>query len=246
MKKLGFIAIIIAMTTFCFAEKVTLATGEWSPFTSESLPEFGFASEIVKEAFNVQGIEVEFKFFPWKRCEALVKNGEVLATFPYKKTEKRSEKFIFSKSILTTKNFFYYVKNGKDFQYEDLSDLQGYKIGGVLGYFYKPIFEKAGLNVEYSSKEVHCLKKLLAGRIDLYPGNQIPTWELIKNELPDQVDKFATLPKPFLKGENHLMFSKDNPMADKYIEIFNKGLKKIKDSGKYDKIVKKHGIKLTR
>jgi len=42
-------------------------------------------------------------------------------------------------------------------------------IGGVLGYFYQKEFEKAGLNVEYVATDEQNLKKLLAGRIDIFP-----------------------------------------------------------------------------
>ena len=47
--------------------RVVIANGEWNPYFSENLRYYGVVSRIVKEAFESEGIEVEYVFRPWKR-----------------------------------------------------------------------------------------------------------------------------------------------------------------------------------
>ncbi len=77
MKKLWIVWIIIIMSaTSVWAETITLVTGEFPPFTSEALEHRGFSAEIVSAVFQEMGKEVEYKFYPWRRCEELVQNRE--------------------------------------------------------------------------------------------------------------------------------------------------------------------------
>jgi polar amino acid transport system substrate-binding protein len=39
------------------------------------------------------------------------------------------------------------------YEYETLEDLRPYKLGGVIGYFYEDLFNKAGLEVDYVPKK---------------------------------------------------------------------------------------------
>jgi polar amino acid transport system substrate-binding protein len=44
-------------------------------------------------------------------------------------------------------------KTRRLYEYETLEDLRPYKLGGVIGYFYEDLFNKAGLEVDYVSKK---------------------------------------------------------------------------------------------
>ena len=50
------------------AETIRITNGEWPPFTSERLPDKGPLSRIVAEAFALEGISVEYGYFPWRRA----------------------------------------------------------------------------------------------------------------------------------------------------------------------------------
>ncbi len=68
--------LLVAISLNSFAhETVKLATGEWSPFTSESNPKGQIAETIIKESFNLENIAVEFLYYPWKRSYAYAKKG---------------------------------------------------------------------------------------------------------------------------------------------------------------------------
>ena len=58
------------------AETVEITTGEYAPWTSESLKHGGFSTHIITEAFKLEGYEVNFTFYPWKRVYEAAKDGK--------------------------------------------------------------------------------------------------------------------------------------------------------------------------
>jgi polar amino acid transport system substrate-binding protein len=64
-------------------KKIILATGEWEPYVSIKNPEKGKFTQVVSKIFKAAGFEVEYVYAPWKRVEAMVKNGDAYAGFPY-------------------------------------------------------------------------------------------------------------------------------------------------------------------
>jgi polar amino acid transport system substrate-binding protein len=71
---LVFLYLLSIVTTSFAAETLLLTNGEWPPYLSKNLKYYGSASRIVTEAFALEGINVEYKFFPWKRA---YKNAEL-------------------------------------------------------------------------------------------------------------------------------------------------------------------------
>ncbi len=71
MKK-RFIVIVISLLFFSpvlSAEtSIRITNGEWEPFMSEYSAHYGINSHVVSESFRLEGINVVWKFFPWKRA----------------------------------------------------------------------------------------------------------------------------------------------------------------------------------
>ena len=239
--------ILLTSPAILHADTIRLATGEWKPYTSESLENFGFFTEIVSEIFKEMGVEAEYSFYPWKRCFDSTEKGKVWAAFPYAYTEERAKKVLYSDEIAySTSRFFYYIKDAKakDFKYETLQDLKQYKVGGILGYFYEEDLKKAGLDVDYVASERSAIEKLVLGRIELWPSNELVGWALIKKYFPKEADNFGTLEKPYSRNALCLIVSKKYPNSKELLRQFNAAFIKIKDKGIYDSILKKYNIKI--
>lgn len=244
MKKLLVLFFIIFLSsTTVWAEKVPLVTGEWSPYTSENLEGYGFITEIISEVIKEMDMEPEYKFYQWKRCYSLVKRGKVWAAFPYSYTEERAQEVLFSDTVGESTTKFFYYKKTKDYTFETLEDLKPYKIAGVKGYFYEEDFNQAGLSVSYTSDETSALKRLVAGRVELMPLNELVGWALIKTEFPDEIDHFGTLPKAYSVAELKLIVSKDYPNSMELLKKFNETLKNVKTMESYNAILMKYGLK---
>jgi polar amino acid transport system substrate-binding protein len=226
-------------------QTVILATGDWAPYTSETMENYGAFTEIVSAVFKEMGVPVKYVFYPWKRAEDEVKAGNVFAAFPYIETEDRLKEYDFSDPVfVSTGKFFYMPKKQKsEIAYDNLEDLQSYHVGGVLGYWYETPFKEAGLQTEYVSSDEMNIQKLYLGRVDLAASEELVGWALIKKLYPQEMDQFATVAKPLNEDPLRLLVSRKYPAAAELVKKFNAALKIINDNGIMQQILTKYGLK---
>jgi polar amino acid transport system substrate-binding protein len=232
---------LVLIGHFTYAsEKVVVATGDWPPYTGESMKNKGFVSEIVTEVITLMNMDIEIRFYPWRRCYQNVLWDKVWAAYPYSYTEERAKEVAFSDDVAySTTKFFYCLQPGQKstFVYNELTDLRQYKLGGVIGYYYEEQFKNAKLNVDYVAKEKMALEKLFLGRIQLLPLNEMVGWELIKKTFPDNVNMFGSLEKPLDRQSMQLIVNKKNQKSMDLLKKFNTELKIFMKSKKYQLII---------
>jgi len=220
-------------------EIVTMAIGEWLPYTSEKNSKGKIAEVIVTEAFKLENIDTLYKYFPWKRSFVIVKKGRETGTFLWSKTEEREKEFIITKEpIIKIKTVFFHLKN-LDFKWENFQDLKKYKIGGALGYKEVKFLQDKGLIIDVASKEKQCFIKLLKGRIEILPASLIVGYSTINSMFSaDKAALFTNNPKPLFDDlPMFILISKKIPNGQIIADLFDKGLKKLKASGRYDEII---------
>ena len=228
------LVMILLSTPISKAQKISLATGEWIPYTSANMDDKGNFTNKVSIVFQEMGEDPNYLFYPWRRCFDSVVKSRVWAAFPYSFTEKRAKDVWFSDMLSCSKTvFFYYDPNNgsKNFHFSRLEDLKPYQLGGVTGFFYEESFKKAGLSVDYVSKEINAIEKLKLGRIDLMPVNELVGWNLINNHFPADAHNFKTLPKSLSVEPLHLIVSKDYPGSKVLFDRFNEALKRCREKG---------------
>lgn len=218
------------------AETVKLANGEWAPYLSEELKEYGYVSDIVKQAFAEEGIDVAYTFLPWKRGFEDAKTGKLDGSIVWSKTEERAADFLYSAPVLDLQTVFF-IKKGGNFDWTDKASLGDKKIGGVIGYSYGlEEEEKAGtIKITRIGNAEGNYKKLIAGRVDAVPEDEAVGYNLV-HEL-GLADKITAHPKALKSRSYHLIVSKASKHAERFVEAFNQGLKKLQDSGKFQAIV---------
>ncbi len=242
---LVFCSLGISSNAYCSeAKTIKLATGEYPPYASAEIPGYGLVTEIISAAMKEMGNKPEYIFYPWKRCESSVKKGKIWATFPYGINNERAKVFLFSDVLLVTSTkFFYYKKHTKNkIEWNSLSDLKPYKIGGVLGYYYEADFKKAEFSVDYAPSEILSIKKLVLGRVAIVPLDEAVGWSLIKKNFPDELVNFGVVEKAHDTSGNFLMVSKSYPDTKKLLKTFNAALKTIKKNGVMKEILKKYNM----
>lgn len=220
---------------------ITLCNGEWAPYQSEKLKNFGFASHIITEAFKYGNVEVKFSFRPWKRGMEESKNGKWNGTFLWFDTEERRKDFYISDPVVDIQYVFFYTK-GTNFDWATVNDLAKYKIGGTIEYNYGEEFQKAEkekkIKVERIADDTQNFKKILLGRIQIFPCDADAGFEIIrKNFSPQEQKKFTYHKKPIKKAPHHLLLSKSVKGNKELIQTFNMGLKKLADSGKINQFI---------
>lgn len=242
MYTIVFISILLLGSPDAQAETLILATGEWPPYTSEHLEDYGFITAIVSEVVTEMGVETEYMFYPWRRCFDSVKKGKIWAAFPYAYTEERAKDVLFSEELGWACAKFFYYKDKKGVTYKTLEDLRPYRIGGLIGYFYEETFKEAGLQVDYTTDEITAAKMLMAGRIDFMPSDELVWRYIIKQHFPEELHHFDTLEKPLETSGLYLIVSKSYPRSEEFLKQFNEALKTFKTTDRYMAILQKYGV----
>jgi polar amino acid transport system substrate-binding protein len=238
--------ILIFSTGNLYAETVVLGNGEWKPYQSEELKNGGFCTDVVRKAFDKEGIDTEFKWYgsAWKRAFSEASENKIDGTLVWSHKDEREEVMYYSKEAVLSgkKDFIYFLKNGEKFN--SVEDLYGKRVGGVLGYTYGPEIDKAledgKFTIDRTNSEEKNFKKLLLGRVDCLIAGQNVAEEILNDKLSkDEKNKITKSEKPTRVVTYHLLLNKKNPGNKKRMETFDQGLKKIKDEGVYDDLVNK-------
>lgn len=237
MKKVMFLVVLMIFAITLGAQTITLSNGDWKPYLAEDLPEAGFVSDIVREAFALKGVEVNYVFRPWKRAYEEALQGRTEGTLVWSKTAEREEFFYYSDAVIEGKTVFFHLKN-RNFSWNSYSDLTEYRLGGVLGYQY--IFDgEPGIRMDRVNDELTNFKKLLAGRIDAFPSDRDVAYTILNSNFSDaDINRVTYHSKPTQIAEYHVLFSKEGGDSSRRLrDTFNEGLAELKASGRYDAIL---------
>lgn len=242
LHRLRFIALpvlVLLVSVSSFAgQTLKITTGEFVPYCGHALPHEGYINHVIREAFKLEGVEVQFEYYPWKRAYILARDGFYAATsFWYLTKERPSFFYISEKPIEPNTYFFFHLKTQKIPYWNNLPELKGFTIGLTRGYSFLPEYlkkiEAQGLSVEVVDTDIQNFKKLLAGRIDIFPLDLMVGQSLLCSHFTIEERKLITYhPQPLFVTDAYLLFSKSHPDGKKWCDIFNHGMAKLESSGK--------------
>lgn len=221
---------------------IRLATLDWPPYVGETLPQQGFTSAIVSEAFKRAGYKVKIDFMPWTRAIQQADEGNYDAVYPEYYSDDRNKSFFFSEPFASGPLGFYKRKDAK-ISYTKLEDLKPYRIGIVLGYINTPEFDTASyLQKETATSDEQNIRKLLAGRIDLIVIDKFVAQYLIKNSITEAIGKLEFLEPPLLDQKLYVVFPRKTAASEKKLQEFNAALKSMQEDGSLERILKESGF----
>lgn len=245
MKKLATFLVwaVLATVNVCAAETVRMSIGDWEPYTSPTNPKGKLLEKVVTEAFKLEGVDVKYEYLPWKRSYTNVEDGESDGTFPWNKSVDRDNAFYLPKMSLIKDDSVYFHLKSKPFDWNTMDDLKKYSVGVTVGYKEEKIYQDKGISASSVPSEDMNFKKMLAGRIDVYQTSKVVGYSFI-NKLftPEEAKLFTTHPKPVEVAEYFILFSKKAPNGKAMADKFDAGMKKLKDSGAYKKILAEYGV----
>lgn len=213
---------------------VRISNGDWAPFMGEKLPHHGFVSRIVAEAFALEGLQVDYSFYPWARAFAIAQQGDVDASIGWYRTPEREKDFWFSEPVFLESQVLFHLKE-RPLVWKKLDDLKGKRIGATIGYTYGAEFqameETQAIRVERTPSDAQNLEKLLRGRVDAVVISQAVGARLVKGMGPDRASLITFHPTPVNAGTLHVIFPKKSAASQDLLKQFDRGLKKLKASG---------------
>lgn len=224
------------------AETVLLGIGEYPPYHSKDLPGLGIYSRIVTAIFEAADVDVQFKFYPWKRALINAESGRVDGTALWEYNAEYEKRFHVSEAVVEISAHFFHLKT-RSFDWETIDDLQGLRIGGLIGGYYGDEFQRAEelgeIEVDRVSTETQNLKKLLLGRIQALPISVESVQDILQKEgMIARSEELTYHPKPLYTVTVHLLLSKKVEKNSFIITKFNKALRELKRLGTIDRIMK--------
>ncbi|MGL1903221.1 MAG: transporter substrate-binding domain-containing protein [Fibrobacterales bacterium] len=231
---------MLATSPLLAQNSISIAVGEWDPYISKDLKNDGVIAQIIVEAFELEGITVQFEYEPWQRALLEVEHGTKDATPGWSPVEERKTHFYFTDSFMDESMVFFHLKDTL-FDWQTINDLSGKALGGVYYYNYLDEFEKAEksglITVDRTSSELLNFKKLLSGRISAFPVDLNFGYSLIhKNFTPEQAARLTHHKTPLYSEPVVMLMSKKVPNNKRLLTLFNKGLKSLKKSGRFKEL----------
>ncbi|PWQ99651.1 substrate-binding periplasmic protein [Leucothrix arctica] len=238
------LALSLSISFSAIANEITsviAGNGEYAPYSGKKLRNGGIITNITTSAFAEVGVSVDYEYTSWTRVMDLTKSAKFDLTPGWRKNKEREKTLLFSDPIIDDEIYFFHLKS-LDFDWTNLFDLDQYDIGSVRTYFYGDEFkrqtENGRLKNQKTSDDLYNFKKLLRKRIDIMPVSRFVGKNILRTKFQAWENDAVTFhPKPVYSSSLYLLVSKKHPNGQEIINTFNEGLKKLKASGKYQKIL---------
>ena len=230
------------------AQSITIAYSEYKPFISQSLPNKGILNHIVKRAFELEGVDVQFKAMSSSKTFKLIEAGKVDASVGWTPTIERKRYAHFSTPIYSPKVVLFYRKN-HPIHWDNLSSYKLPTFGATKTYYYGDEFENAKqqglIKVQVANTDRINFRKLIGTRIDAFPVALAVGLDMLQRKF----SKRQSMPlgyssKPLFIEPLTLMFSKKNAANKRLMNKFEHGLASLKQSGEYQKLLQNFNASL--
>ena len=228
-------------------EVIRIATEDYPPYVAPYLNNFGVLGQIATEAFRLEGIDVEFDFFPDNRAYLVAAQGKFDATMPWAKREERFEIFHYGEPIIESDQEVFFYRNGFQFHWnpeeQNYEDIKGLTVGAIQGSNYGKKFmeaERKGIiEVSRVVRTVQNFKMLSLGRIDLMISPERIALYALTTKVDEKVRKNINLTLAIDEPVeyDYLLISKKSKNRARFLEAMNRGLRKLKKSGRHREII---------
>ncbi|MGY2291505.1 substrate-binding periplasmic protein [Pseudomonas sp. SDO528_S397] len=150
-------------------ETLRIVTEPWAPYVYDdngTLRGLDFDTTVI--VFQRLGIEVQWQFLPWKRCLAMLEQGQADGVLDIFHSHERDSLLLYPGEPLSQVEFMLFYANARPHPFQTLDDLSGLTIGTSPGYLYGPAFsESTRFTQEPAPSHEANFGKLQRGRIDL-------------------------------------------------------------------------------
>jgi len=232
----------LMITPLSAQDTIKISNGEWPPYFSKDLKKYGVTSHLVQEAFAIEDVEVKYEWYPWKRALHMAGVGQINASIGWSKTKDREKDFLFSDVIIDGDAVFFHLKKQK-FDWNTFEDFKNLRIGSIFGYQYDNKIQEIK-NIENADifevvNEEKLFQMLLKGRFHVIIINLDVGYGILnKYFTPNEMASITYHKKAFHNEKLRLLFSNKIEANKTLLEKFNKGLKRLKNNGTFEKYYK--------
>lgn len=237
------LTISLLLSGLASAAPVQLVTGDdYAPFTDRELPQGGMLTELVQQALLQAGHQPKLSWLPWKRGYQATLRGQFDATFPYLKTAEREADYLFSAPLYEiTQRLFSRVDDA--LEPDKLEQLAGRRICVPLGWQPAPrvseLLAAGKLLVHQPQDLTACARLIDMGRDDFFIADSL-LGERAINLSGVSHQRFHISRKAVGSHTLHFLVPRKRADAQQLLDEFDGGLRRLRDSGEYQRILDAH------
>ena len=224
-------------------EPFIIVTDPWPPYVYlEKGKPVGIDVDIALSVLSTLGIEGKIIIMPWKRSLAQVKSLRADAILSAAITEHRKEFLYFPPEAISSGSTVFFVHTENMTKLHSLKDLEGLRIGAMLGYKYCPELDDTPLLL--SAARVSSLRQSFNMLLNKHVSAvvEVDAVGFYKAKEMGITDKISIMRgSRFCTVENHLAFSK-KPGYDLRAQEFGEALVRFKLTDEYKNILVKYGM----
>lgn len=226
------LAVLMIMAGHAVADEVKLATLDWPPYTSPTLPQNGMVSKILAQVAAQSGHHLGFGFFPWVRAMRTGRDDpNYVGYFPAYWTPERAQTCNFSEPI-GIGQVGLVQRQDSPVAWRQLEDLSSLTIGVTAGYSNGSAFDAlvsdGRLKVQPAPADIDNLRMVARGRIQVAViERSVFDYSLLTDpDLRRRRDDLAFNSRLIAQLPLYVCFKK-TPEGAKWKKIFDNGLRQI-------------------
>jgi polar amino acid transport system substrate-binding protein len=220
------------------AEVITLASSQYYPHYAADLPQQGAVSELIRQAFLLQGVQIHIEFMPFARALRDSQQANYVGLIAAWYSDERAEHFYYSQPLYANYMVFF-KRRAQPIHFTDYKDLvrQRLRLGLVQGYLPpQGLMQHQPAHINVATDE-QAFRMLALGRVDLVPADKLNGQYLIAEKLPEYLGQLEALSPALELRPLYLLLSKQDPRAESLMQRFNSGLEELRRSGQYQQIL---------
>ncbi|WP_460133322.1 substrate-binding periplasmic protein [Pseudomonas sp. S1_E04] len=233
-------ALFTCLSLHAHSETLRIVTEPWAPYVYEDQGTMrGLDYEATVIVFQRLGVEVQWQFLPWKRCLAMLDQGNADGALDIFHSHDRDAQLLYPGEPLSEVEFVLFYANERPHPARALDDLQGLAIGTSPGYLYGAEFNDSTLfKREPAPSHEANFGKLLLGRIDLVITDRRVGQHVIKTQGLER--KVSQAPLVVSRQPQYLAVRRGAGM-DLLVQRFAAELKRFKQEPAYAALSAKYG-----
>jgi polar amino acid transport system substrate-binding protein len=238
---------IVFFPLYAMADTINIVGDPWCPYNCTSQENPGFMISLAKTIFEKSGHTINYSVIPWKRAKLGTISGLYDGIVGMAKTESTEKLYVFPTIQMTESQFCFYAAHDSPWQYTGIPSLENIRLGVIDGYGYSaegtPIatYLKDNMNttkVQAVSGEEplkQLVNMIVLDRISvIIEDSKVMEYTLTQMVYQSKFKKVGCLENV---DKVHIAFSPKNPHSEQYAKILSDGIRELKATGEYDRIV---------
>ncbi|MFZ6863336.1 substrate-binding periplasmic protein [Undibacterium sp. Ji67W] len=222
--------------------KITLTEQEYPPLISYDTQVGGLLTDMVRESFKLRGVDVVFAAVPNNRAITGLMQGLYDGSYGWTHSPERDAKLLYSAKPIYFLKIVFFQRSNEEFKWEHLTDLSPYNIGITQGNYYSSEFSaltaSGKLKIDPAPSDISNFRKLLLGRIDLFPiDHDVGLYFLKNNFSVEEQRRIKFQNKAISIVPVYLVVRRTLPNAKEFITRFDQGFQQLSDSGQLERMI---------